>query len=434
MRFEGPPDVSIGALDNFPVQAAVEGVAPVAAASERRKIVVFGALGANVRHSDEALHRLTAKGYTLIGLEHKRPVTQEDRPGLPFEEENIYQTNTTEGEAKADAVFASNEVKLSLISVVPRLHKPLIKDQLGRAARGQVDYVVVPKPAVETPEEAREISKDIRATQAARRELRKKRPELVGGNPDDEVLLVHEHYPEKKAWSTVRQHLGEIATLLGTVDKVTIDVLEEKTIESEHRETAVQGGVFQDLAPHTMSLAFDIVRAINTSTKDKISTRPTATSMQRYRYRSSTLKDNVETGFKVTSKTKITNTESGEASDLDLVMRGGKGLKTQKQVAMEFIHPETQERSRVVVDLANNTIVDAPDSVRHLIPAEGYVDNGYGDTIAEGFGEDKPEAHFQLFSDARKVIIWGARLAIEGQKQGLILHDEGVIPDDMLAA
>jgi hypothetical protein len=273
---------------------------------------------------------------------------------------------------------------------------------LRRVARGVLGFVVVAKPAVQTIEEMRAIDTILEEVQTERRAL-------FGDEADalPAPLWVHEHYDVKDAWEAVRDQLPQMMDVLGRLEKASVTIQEARTVESEGREKAFEGGALEDLGPHVISIGLGVEKAFSRNERYSSSNK-SSLSLERYRYEDSVLPDGVETGFIIKGSTTIVDHMADDASyELPFVWQGGKGLEDKKTIEFSFVHPDTGERSTVVVDLQRNTI-EAPEAVAHLFPQTEFTDNGYGEVVERGLNGEDPAGSFQDWETARKVIKIGA--------------------------
>ncbi len=356
---------------------------------ESRSVQVFGG-GANSEHFGGALREL-----------------QEIRPVELFEVRDIdptrvphdvlYRLDENEGRERADRALGAEAIS-AYLSLVPRMHVEAIKQQLQRVGKGILGFVVVAKPAVQTIGEMKAVDAAITAAELDRK--------ANGIDTDIAPLYVHEHYIVKGAWNAMRERLGAVMDELGRLESAVVNIEEARTVESEGREAAFEGGALEDLGPHVISIGLDVERAFNESRRYKNSGSSTL-NLERYRYADSVLPDDVETGFVVHGTTIVTDesaTIPGRMHyELPFKWQGGKGLEDKKCVQLTFVHPDTNERSTVTVDLQRNSL-DVPDAVAHLFEQTQFTDNGYGDVVKHGLNGDTPGESFQDWETARKVI------------------------------
>jgi len=385
------------------------------ARSVRDTVVIVGA-GQNTLHMGESLKNLSEK--------HPVHVVEVNPPQIPVDPDHLHLVSTLEGRQSAERLLGSGVVHAVYVSLVPRLHKESLVEQLGNAGDGKVDFVVIAKPAVQDIEELRVVDAAMRAAQEKIRLQR-------GDEPDVEqpsILYVHEHYKQKGAWNTLRERLGEVTDRLGHIRSVTVNIQEARTVEEEGRVDAFAGGALEDLGPHVISLGLDVQSSINTTDRYSIPDR-SETSVERFRYEGSTLPEGVETGFVVKGSTQIIDNEQNTAHDLQFTWRGGKGLVDKKEAILEFEHPETGEITIITADLRANTL-DVPASVEDLFPETQFEDNGYGYVVEVGLNGGDPSESFQSWKEARTVTKLGYHLARQGRGDAK-LHSIGVSLEEL---
>ena len=317
--------------------------------------------------------------------------------------------NLGEQEDRQAAERALGERALATyISLVPRLHVDAMKEHLRRVGKDVLGFVVVAKPAVQTIDEMREIDTVVKEVEAERRHL-------LGDEADHlpTPLWVHEHYDKKKAWDVGRIALPELMNVLGRLESASVVIEEAQTIEYEGRQLAFEGGALEDLGPHVISIGLGVEEAFNRSERYESSNK-SSLAIERYRYEDTELKEGVETGFVIKGLTTINDRVTGESYELPFKWQGGKGLgevadpdnpraKDKKLVTFNFIHPDTEKKTTVVIDLQRNTI-QAPEEVAHLFPQTQFTDNGYGEVVRQGLTGGDPAQSFQDWPTARKVI------------------------------
>lgn len=369
-------------------------------ADRHLQVIVVG-LGANTRHFLPALRE--------VETVHPVDYFQQGEPQIPVDPDHLHYTDTPEGVATAEALFnVEGTHRCVYLSVVPKLHVTMIKQFLKKVGEGKLDRIIVAKPAVENLEQMREIDAAI----AAAKEQLRARPGYQE-NPDEDFLYVHEHYPKKEAWSDFCEWIPTVVGRLGRPVSVAIDIQEKRKIEDEDRTAAVAGGAGEDLGPHGVSLWLRFADALS---QTRYHTDTPRTSVQRYRYAGSKLQEGVETGLIVNGNANVVDAEHpGEAHNIDLTFRAGKGLADIKQVAVVFEHPDTRERQTVHIDLAANTL-QVPDALRDILPKREYTDNGYGHVMVAGLNGGDPNASFQSWREARKVIFAMHRIERQGSK------------------
>lgn len=417
--------------DTLPMERAIVSEANPeifsATPGQRDTVLIVGAAGANARHMDGAVRRLVAE-HPVHGVDLRIP----DDPEFPIPRENMHIVGTPEanGDQEVLELIKSGVVRAVYLSLVPSMHVQEIVKYLCHVGEGLIDFLVVPKPAVSNLEERREVEIALRE---ARARLRARTAGEAALRSERSLLYVHEHYQRKEAWDTLRQHLGEVSKHLGRLESVTIGIEEAATAEGEGRVKAFERGAMDDLGPHTMSMALDVAHSLNTDRAYTVSSRPHATTVQRYRYADSELPEGVETAFTVHGTTTITDHQrDGETHNVDFTMRGGKGLINKKEATLTFIHPDTGKRSIVAVNLRTNELF-VPDEVSSLFPPTTFSDNGYGKIVLDGLNGGDPDISFQHWSQARVVTKWGVDLAELGQGQ-LVIHERGLSLDELAAA
>jgi len=375
----------------------------------RDTVIIVGA-GQNTAHMSESIARLSE--------EHPVHVFEVNTPLIDVAPDHLHYTNTEQGRRSSEALLGSGAVHAAYLSVIPMLHEPMLNTYLTHAGEGRLDFVVLPKPFAQSVEELRKMRGMLRDAVARRQELD---PDY---NPEaNPMLFIHEHYKEKGAWHELREQLNKVTERLGRLESVDIDIQEARTAEDEGRVAAFQGGALEDLGPHVISLGLDVQSSINTTDRYAIPNRST-TSVERFRYEDSDLPEGVETSFIVHGQTNIVDTERKEVHDVTFTWRGGKGLVNKKDATLIFVHPETGERSAIVVDLRANTLA-VPDAVRDLFPVTEFDDNGYGYSVESGLNGGDPHRSFQHISEAEIVTKWQQALRNQGRKQTPIMHRRG---------
>lgn len=413
-----PPLPEVMAADTPPNQEAM---------AARRARVIMGAFGANAGHMDWATRKLAAE-HPVYGTEYRIPDDLVDPP-IPLD--RVFRTNTTEGQEQLDALFEKRQVESVYASLIPPLHAPYIKELLGRYARGQLDFMVIPKPVVSNLEERREIRDAVREAVAARREwaIRIGRPELA--EPHDSPLYVHEHYQRKESWVELFKRLHLIMNQLGRPERVEVMIEEARTIEAEKREEAFGKGALDDLGPHALSLLLDIAYAINNTDRYAMPNRSPKATVQRLRYEDSKIANpDAETGFVVRGTSQLCDRgENGDGKaihDVAFTLSGGKGLIDRKEVRITCVRQNeagVEERNTVVVDLQKNAITEFPDEIRDLLPAElQFKDNGYRDSVWQGLNGGGPNIGFQSWDQAWVVVGMLHDLTKLGQENPLITY------------
>lgn len=213
---------------------------------------------------------------------------------------------------------------------------------------------------------------------------------------------------------------------------MAIDIQERRTAEEEGRVAAFQGGALEDLGPHVISLGLDVQSSINTTQRYKIPSR-SQTSVERFRYVDSDLPEGVETSFIVRGTTTITDEERGEDHNVTFTWSGGKGLVDKKEAILAFVHPDTGERSLVVVNLRANTLT-VPESASDLFPQTQFDDNGYGYVVESGLNGGDPRRSFQSLQEAEIVTKWQHVLARQSRDQPPRVHPLGLELQDVALA
>lgn len=375
----------------------------------RDTVIIVGA-GQNTAHMSESIGRLSQ--------EHPLHVFEVNEPLIDVAPDRLHYTNTEHGRRSSEALLGSGAVHAAYLSVIPMLHKPLLDTYLAHAGEGRLDFVVLPKPFAQSVEELREMRVMLKNAVARRQEIDPSYdPEA---NP---ILFIHEHYKEKGAWHELREQLNKVTERLGRLESVDIDIQEARTAEDEGRVAAFQGGALEDLGPHVISLGLDVQSSINTTDRYAIPDRST-TSVERFRYEDSDLPQGVETSFIVHGQTSLIDKERREVHDVDFTWRGGKGLVNKKDATLTFIHPDTGERSVIVVDLRANTLA-VPEVVRDLFPITEFDDNGYGYSVESGLNGGDPHQSFQHIDEAAIVTKWQQALRNQGRKHAPRIHRRG---------
>jgi hypothetical protein len=350
---------------------------------------VFGG-GANSEHFGGALEDIRKRRpVQLFEVRHIDPAR------VPHDV--LYRLDEPEGREQADRALGAEAIS-AYLSLVPQMHVEAIKQQLQRVGRGLLGFVVVSKPAVRNIQEMLDVDEAIEIAEIERK--------ANGIAAEVAPLYVHEHYVVKGAWSAMREKLGEVMDELGRLESATVTIEEARTVESEGRVAAFEGGAFEDLGPHVISIGLDVERAFNESKRYKNS-GTAKLNIERYRYADSVLEEDIETGFIVHGTTTITDEMATIPKrmhyELPFRWQGGKGLEDKKCVQLTFTHPDTNERSTIVVDLQRNSL-DIPEKIAHLFEQTQFTDNGYGDVVRSGLNGDTPETSFQDWDTARKVI------------------------------
>lgn len=376
----------------------------------RRDIVIIVGAGQNTAHMGESIERLSR--------EHPVHVFEVNTPLISIDPNRLHMTNTEEGRASARHLLGSGAVHATYLSVIPKLHAPMLEEHLGYAGEGLIDFTVLPKPFAQNVQEMRAMRAILRAAVERRKEID---PTY---DPDaDPLVYIHEHYKEKGAWHELRERLNQVTTRLGRLESVNVNIQEAQTAEDEGRVAAFQGGALEDLGPHVISLGLDVQSSINTTDRYTIPNQ-SKTSVERFRYEDSDLPDGVETSFIVRGQTTIIDKERDEAHSVAFTWQGGKGLVNKKDATLTFIHPDTGERSTIVVDLRSNAL-SVPEAVADLFPVTEFEDNGYGYSVESGLNGGDPRRSFQHVSEAEVVTKWQQALQNQGRRQPPKLHRRG---------
>ena len=377
--------------------------------SRRDTVVIVGA-GQNTAHMGDSIERLSQ--------EHPVHVFEVNEPLIEVTPDHLHMTNTERGRDSAARLIGSGAVHAVYLSVIPKLHAPLLEEYLAHAGEGHIDFAVLPKPFAQNVIELREMRAMLAAATARRKQID------PSYNPEtNPMLFIHEHYKEKGAWHELRERLNQVTKRLGRLESVDIDIQEARTAEEEGRVAAFQGGALEDLGPHVISLGLDVQSSINTTDRYAIPDRST-TSVERFRYEDSDLPEGVETSFIVRGQTTIIDRTRNEQHGVDFTWRGGKGLVNKKDATLTFIQPDTGERSVIVVDLRANTLA-VPEAVRELFPITEFDDNGYGYSVESGLNGGDPHRSFQHIAEAEIVTKWQQALRNQGSKHAPQLHRRG---------
>lgn len=387
-------------------------------------VVIAGIAGANAQHMYRAIGHL-AEQHPVYGTEYRVPDHMRDAMPVPMD--RVFLTNTGEGQQQLDDLLEEG-VHAVYLSLIPKLHVSEIVKYLDYYARGKLDFIVIPKPAVSNLEERRIVQKALWEAKAARKEWADSigRPELA--KPTTSPIFVHEHYQRKEAWTAMFEQLDEVTNILGRLESVNISIEEAKTIESEGRVAAFGSGALEDLGPHALSLMLDVAYATNKTSRYAMSNRP-ETTVQRLRYADSQMPEGAETGFVVRGTTQLQDHQQGETHDVNFTLSGGKGAIDQKEVRLTFVRQNSEgveERQTVVVDLQRNQFTELPDGIHHIFPEEvqqQFDDNGYRDSVWEGLNGGDPDKSFQHWNQARIVIDWLGRLTMQGRENSLIVYE-----------
>lgn len=355
---------------------------------ERNVIIIDGAAGQNAEHAAEAFKKVQLGGFALHALDIRPPA---NTPHDVF-----HNVGTEEGQAAIESVIDSGAVRAAYLSRVPKDHEVLLEKYLTYVIEGKMDYVVMPKPVVETPAQARHIDVFVKRAREALR--------LRG--IEHEPLLIHEHYLMKGGFNEAVSQLNNITPILGRLSDVSLSIQEQTTIEAEGREAAVAGGTIEDLAPHLLSMMLAIQSATNAPGGEYEMPRDfTDIKVNRARYRGAKINKDAETGFTVKASAKIIDRDnSEEPHPLSIRMSGGKGLVTKKEVVLTFAHPETGVETKLTIDLGKaNEIVSPPAEIAHLFDQTTFRDNGYDEEVARGLLAN-PNEHFQSWNEAHDVV------------------------------
>ena len=409
-------DTLLPACDFVASAAAEQAPSPA-----RDTIIIIGA-GPNTEHMSDALRQLDESGYQVHFLEI-------GEPSFDIAGNRLHRTDTLEGKAETEALYASRRVSSIYLSVPPIAHLPLLKQAFERIAAGQAERVIVPKPAVQDLREMRQVDAMLAATEARMREH-------VGDDYDfqaNPLLCVHEHYQTKDISTAAREKMPEMTQLLGRLESVEIDIREERTAEREGRTLAYAGGAIEDLAPHALTLAMDACAGVNASGRYTIDGRPETTAVG-LRYADSELASDVATGFVATGVSRLTDHERNETHEVTFAGRCGKGLEDCKQMSFTFVDPTSGERSVVRFDLAANSVMEAPEAVRQLFGDREYRDNGYRDSIAAGLRGENVQRNLQSWHEARLVTAFLHRLVWQRRRTELIHHGQGTAFEQVAAS
>ncbi len=389
--------------------------------TQRRDTVVVVGAGQNTMHMSAALERLNDV--------HPVHVLEVGTPLIPVSSDRLHMTNTAEGLASSRRLLGSGACRAAYLSVVPVLHERFIREYLGYVAEGEVDFVVIPKPAVRDVEEMRAVDKAVEDAKQRRHER--------GADSELPPLLVHEHYIEKGAWSAMRERLGSVTSRLGRLETAVFDIQEARTAEDEGRTVAFAGGALEDLAPHLVSLGLDVQESINKTgingNEGYTISNVAKTTIDRVRYEGSELPEGIETGFIVRGTTKIRDRAQPDSPEHDVkfIWQGGKGFIDSKRATLTFRHPETDICTRITVDLRRNSI-DIPPEVQDLFPETQFEDNGYGAVVERGLNGGNPEDSFQAWEQAKVVTKWMHVLGKKGDAprvypRGVPLQDLAIL-------
>jgi hypothetical protein len=397
------------AMERLPA-ASDRGELVTEADEARRDTVVIVGAGQNTAHMGESITRLAQ--------EHPVHVFEVNPPLIPVSHDRLHLTDTEEGYESSRRLLGSGAVHATYLSVIPKLHAPILEDHLEYAAEGNLDFIVLPKPFAQDVIEMRAMRGMIRAAEA-----RRKQNDPSYDPEKDPLVYIHEHYKEKGAWHVLREQLNQVTDRLGRLESVAIDIQEARTAEQEGRVAAFQGGALEDLGPHVISLGLDVQSSINTTGRYSIADR-SSTSVERFRYEDSDLPDGVETSFIVRGETTITDKQHEEDHKVAFTWSGGKGLVDKKDATLTFVHPDTGERSVILVDLRANTLA-VPEKVSDLFPETEFDDNGYGYVVESGLNGGDPHRSFQSLAEAEVVTKWQQFLANQGKHQVPRVHARG---------
>lgn len=397
-------------LDSIEQQAVREYELPV--------IIIDGAAGQNAEHAASAFRKVQLGGFALHALDIRPPV------GTPHDV--FHDVSTPEGRENIERIIDSGAVRAAYLSRVPKDHEPLLEKYLALVEAGKLEYVVMPKPVVETPAQARRVDVFV---ERAREALR-----LRG--LDHDPLVIHEHYLMKGGFHEFIAKLDDVSRVLGRLSDVHLTIQEQTTIEAEGREAAVAGGTIEDLAPHLLSMMLAVQSATNASEGGyEIPRDFTNVTVDRTSYEGTKIKN--ETGFIVYADGKIIDHDQEAEHPLSITMSGGKGLTTTKKAVFTFTHPETNVATEVVVDLGKaNAIVDPPEEIAHLFEQTSFEDNGYDEEVARGLVAD-PNEHFQSWQEAREVVrmVYGLQyLASHRPMHSYVVSEEGVSLEQLAPA
>ena len=347
-----------------------EDVSPLQREIGSRIIRVLGA-GANTQHSSEAFAALREAGFH-VQLFDTRDIAPEDR--IPHDE--FYNLSDANPEVQEEITRALGEKALSLLlSLPPHVHKDALIQSLRGVALGKVGVVVVPKPYVQTREEALLVQGALEMAEGMRRDR------LGEDYYERPLILIHEHYGVKGPEEALNRMMPEVINILGRPVGMTYDIQELQRLEDEGRTLAAIGsGAFDDLATHGMYSIQELERAIRESEHFVISS-DLEHSLRRYQYVDTDLPEHVETGFKMEYRRQIIDKRTGKEYPLPITMRGGKGLASKKTKVVYFASlDDSGLPKKVIVDFDARTL-QVPTEVAHLFEHFQFVDNGYGDVM-----------------------------------------------------
>jgi hypothetical protein len=361
--------------------------------------------------------------YENGGLDHvDYDVADIAEPRLPVAEDRLHIVDTPEGQAELIKLVEAGTFRSVYGSVIPALHMEFIETYLEQVAAGNVEFVVVSKPAVETLEEMIAVDMILKnAVEAVQ--------ERLGNDYDaakNPLLLIHGHYSVKGAWRAFENQLPGLIEQLGRPVSMAINIQEAKT--DDDRVGALSGGIIRDLGTHASTLAQAAFERINETGRYRISNSGD-TEIRRFRHEDSKITDEtVETGFIVKRRSTLTSHEEGDEAtthSFDIYAGAAKGTHNRKDVIFTFEKNGVQ--TEVTMNLSTNTL-DVPDSAAYLFPVTQYDDNGYGHIVEEGFNGDTPSKSFQSWEKNRNIIKWVAflgRLGLEHTPMPYI-HAKGV--------
>jgi hypothetical protein len=396
----------------------------------RNAILLVGSNGDNAAHLATAFGNLRGEDGRPRHEVHAVDIKPESEAKVPYD--YFYQvapngSEELEGDERLEELIHSGKIHAVYLSLVPKLHLSEITKYLDYVKEGLIDFVVVPKPAVSSTDEMRQVDTKIKDIKEHRRRT------IPDYDPDeDEFLFVHEHYVEKGPWDALSRELTEVTHRLGRLRNVVFNISESRTVEEENRIPAFTGGAFEDFFPHVASLGLGVQLAINETDRfyipDHDPDQKIEVETARYELdgdaglteNGEKLPPGVDTGFKIAIKTKIYDKVDGTEHDLKIKWVAGKGLNEhRKEALLEFegIGSDGEPvRSIVKVDFLNNTLT-VPKSVADLFPGaepdDGtgkyvaqYEDNGYKHSVECGLNGRDPRDYFQSWKQARIITKW----------------------------
>lgn len=359
-------------------------------------VIFFGAGGDNFRNMATAVRNLSAQ-HPVYLVEYDR------EPDFPVPRDQKFLVANHEEDEALHELLDSGKINIGYVSLPPRMHERVTIEHLQRIGEGLMRYIVVTKPVVPDVQSLKRLDAAVVEAYARRRETR---PDAT-----DPIIYVHEHYMEKGAWRSLREHLPAVADRLGRLRKFTANIEEAQTIESEPRGLDAFGdGALGDFGPHAISLALNAKDAINKSERYTI-TDYSSTETRQFRYADTQLAEDAPTGFIVKGNASIVDKATAETHDMEFVWRAGKGLgeTDNKYVTLEFENPDTGAVSTIHVDLKHNSLQfsdEVPDDVRALFTQFDASENGYGQIVEQGLNGGHPINSFQPWEQARVVTKW----------------------------